>query len=442
MSSTTTSQSEAIVPQSNHREEYADFVRWALAQLELSWDETDGRGRLPLDEMDRTAFDGQSELQLALEASPSDASVEPIEPGSRFDNWLIKRLRDAGPAVHVRPCDQPMAVNDVASRLFGAYRVDGGQVHLGGCQLDDLAFLRLSFAAIEGGRPCVRHVFVAHDGTSVSDELADRLGLTEVEPIVKFPPRIDNSALETLIAAGRRIAAKSASSRDPSATTVEPIALAVAWVKHASGKLLFSVGDTTVETPFSGWARTIEAPPHIAEHSGASSFHLAATDDGRIDAVDQIAACEHSGRRVLVSELVTCCVTGKRVLEEFTELCPVSGQRALVDQFCTCACCQQRVSQAVVDNDICAACAQLSKIKKDDPRLVWIVGEHPGLERWNRWHLSETAEVYIARAESLMKRLLVVVDKETLAVEHLATSGRFSASWEPIPSDQRAEILG
>ena len=48
VSLTTTTQSEAIVPESNHREEIADFVRWALAQLELSWDETDGRGRLPL----------------------------------------------------------------------------------------------------------------------------------------------------------------------------------------------------------------------------------------------------------------------------------------------------------------------------------------------------------------------------------------------------------
>jgi hypothetical protein len=164
VSSTTTTQSEAIVPESNHREEMADFVRWALAQLQLSWDETEGLGRLPLDGADRTDFDGQAELQLALDASASESSVESINPKSRFGNWLAKRLRAAGPAVNVRPGDQPTAVNDVASRLFDAYRVEGGQVHLGGCQLVDLAFLRLSFTANEEGRPCVRHVFVSHDG--------------------------------------------------------------------------------------------------------------------------------------------------------------------------------------------------------------------------------------------------------------------------------------
>ncbi len=441
MSSIPTTQSEAIVPESNHREEIADFVRWALAQLDLSWEETEGLGRLTLDEADRADFDGRSELKLAFEPSASDSSAEAIDLDSRFGNWLVKRLRAAGPAVHVRPGDQPTAVNDVAARLFAAYRVEGGQIHLGGCQLTDLAFLRLSFAANEGGRACVRHVFVAHDGTTVPDKLANDLGLLEVEPIHKFPPRIDDAALDALIAAGRRIAAKSSSSRDPSATTVEPLALAMVWVKHASGKLQFTVGETTVEAPFSGWARLIEAPPYVAEHSGASSFHLAATDDGRIDAFDQVASCEHSGRRVLAAELVACCVTGKRVLEEFTELCPVSGNHALIEQFGCCTVCRQRVSKVVLDGDICSACRKLSQLKKDDPRLVWILGEHPGLDRWSRWRLAETADVYIAQAERLLKRLLVVVDKETLSVQHLATSGRFSTSWAPISGGERAEIL-
>jgi hypothetical protein len=319
--------------------------------------------------------------------------------------------------------------------------VEAGQVHLGGCQLTDLAFLRLSFAANEGGRSCVRHVFVSHDGTTVPDSLANDLGLLEVEPIHKFPPRIDDAALDALIAAGRRMAAKSSSSRDPSATTVEPLAIAVVWVKHASGKLQFTVGETTVETPFSGWARIIKAPPYVAEHSGASSFHLAATDDGRIDAYESIASCEHSGRRVLAIELVTCCVTGKRVLEEFTELCPVSGNYALIEQFGACSVCRQRVSKMALDEETCDACHKLSKIKKDDPRLVWILGEHSGLEHWSRWRLSETADVYIAQAERLVKRLLVVVDKETLAVKHLATSGRWSSTWSPVPEASRQEEL-
>jgi hypothetical protein len=353
----------------------------------------------------------------------------------------LKRLRTHGPAAHVRPCKQPTAVNDISSRLFSAYRVEGGSIHLGGCQMSDFPFLRLSFAAHDNEQPSVRHLFVAYDGTAVSDTQTQELGLLEVEPIKKSPPRIDETTLNALIASGRRMAAKNSTSRDPSAATVNPLSIALVWVKHASGQLHFTVGDTTVALPFSGWAKTIEAQPFVAKQSGASTFHLAATDDGMMDAFEEITTCEKSGRHVLRQDLVTCSVTGKRVLEEFTNPCPVSGKPTLSDQFATCCVCQQQVSESVLDDEICAACRQMVKIKKDDPRLVWILGEHSGLDRWKRWQLSETQNVYIAQADSLMKRLLVVVDKETLAVEHLATAGKLASGWATVAETARAELL-
>lgn len=436
-----TSTSEPVVPQSNHQEGVADFLRWLLAQLELDLEETNGVGRLRLDESDRDAFGGQSELRIALQDAPADGQAESIDFNSGLGAWLLTRLRALGPAVHVRPRDQPTAVNDISSRLLSAYRVDGGRIHLGGCQLVDFPFLRLSFAANEKGRPCVRHLFVAHDGTSVSDGQANDLGLLDIEPIIKSPPRIDALALGTLIASGRRIATKKSTSRDPSASTVDPLAIALVWVKHASGQLHFTVGDTMVALPFSGWARLIEAQPFVAKRSGASSYHLAATDDGGIDAFEEITTCEQSGRRVLRQDLVTCSVTGKRILEEFAEACPVSGKPTQTDQFANCSICQQRVSKSVLELETCAACRQMDKIKKDDPRLVWILGEHTGLGRWKRWQLAETQSVYIVRSESLMKRLLVVVDKETLAVRHLATSGRLASGWTFIEEAEHAELL-
>ena len=168
-----------------------------------------------------------------------------------------------------------------------------------------------------------------------------------------------------------------------------PWRLLLAWVKHASGHLDFEIGETTVSLPFSGWAKLLQAQPYTSPQSGASSFHLAATDDGRIDTFDQIAPCQQSGRRVLRQELVTCSVTNKHVLEEFTETCPVTGQPCLTEQFATCPTCQQKVGQLALAEGDCTACRQMSKIKKDDPRLVWIFGEHPGLDRWNHWQLSE-----------------------------------------------------
>jgi hypothetical protein len=64
------------------------------------------------------------------------------------------------------------------------------------------------------------------------------------------------------------------------------------------------------------------------------------------------------------------------------------------------------------------------------------------LQRWKRWQMSETDQSYIAQAESLMKRLLVVVDKQTLEVRHLATAGRFSTAWTTVSSAEKQNMLG
>lgn len=416
-------------------------MRWAIAKLDLPFDSQDGIGQLTIPESEQNHFAGKSHLQLALETHGDDANCEPTNLEGRFTQWLIGRLCGNSPAMPIRPAYQPTAVNDITQMLFAAYQVDDGRVHLGGCQLTDYPFLRLSFSVQDAGGEQLRHVFVAHDGSSVSDELARDLGLLDVEPILKRPPRIDDTAYQSLLTAGKRVASQSATSRDPNATVVDPAITALVWVKHASGQLDFTIGETTVSQAFSGWAKLLAAQPYTSPASGASSFHLAATDDGRIDTAGEIEVCQQSGRRVLRQELVTCSVTGKRVLEEYTEPCPVTGKPCLTDQFVTCPKCQQQVSSIALENDMCRACHSLKKIKKDDPRLVWILGEHKGLDRWNSWQLAETKDVYIAQAASWTKRLLVVVDKETLAVRHLATAGRMSSLWKPVEGSAQADHL-
>ncbi len=395
---------KTVVPDSAHRESVASFRQWVTTQLE------------------------------ALENEPgSENDVSTQDP--------LERLSEIGPVIHTRPREQPLSVNEITKRLFSAYQVDGGNIHLGGCQLTDFPFLRLTFAAADDSSQVV-HLFVAHDGSSISDELAVALGLLELEPATKPYPRIESLALNALIASGRRVAAKTTSSRDPQAVSSEPLATALVWVKQANGKLHFTIGETTATLPFSGWAKLIQPKPFVAEHSGAATFHLAATDDGRIDAFEQITACEITGERLLKDELVTCSVTGKLVKRSLTEPCPVTGKPTLTEEFDTCPVCQQRVSKSAITHEACAACQSLHKIKKDDPRLVWIMGEHAHLDRWNHWQLAETLEVYIAEATSLFKRLLVVVDKETLVVRHLATAGRFAKGWTPVLEEHRSELLG
>ena len=96
---------------------------------------------------------------------------------------------------------------------------------------------------------------------------------------------------------------------------------------------------------------------------------------------------------------------------------------------------------AVLAEGVCAACRGLKKVSKDEPRLAWILGEHAGLDRWNHWQLAETATVYIVQASGLLKRLLAVVEKETLAVQRLATAPRLTSTWVDVPETERAELL-
>ena len=441
MSTSVSSKTEPVIPESNHRQLTIDFVRWALAQLAIEVQDDQGLGRIVLAEQDRDSFGGQDQITIPFAANSQSVETETLDWNSRFVCWLLERVQSQRKLLHVHPRKQPVAVNAISQRLLDAYQIDGGQVHLGGCQLTDFPFLRLSFADNESDQPGLRHVFVAHDGSSVSDELAKKLELHDLERYEKPPARLDDETLNTLVAAGKHVALKESTSRDPAAMLVEPVLVSIVWIKQASGLLQFTIDETTESLAFSGWASLLEPRPFLARESGAESFHLAATDDGRIDAFDQISTCHKSGKRVLHQELVSCSVTNELVLPEYTKTCPVSGLPALLEEFHFCQSCQQSVSKAVLEDGICSACQNLVKTKKDDPRLVWILGEHTGLENWRNWKLAETEDVYIAQATGLLKRLMIVVDKETLEVHHLATASRFGSSWLPVSATEAEELL-
>jgi hypothetical protein len=73
-------------------------------------------------------------------------------------------------------------------------------------------------------------------------------------------------------------------------------------------------------------------------------------------------------------------------------------------------------------------------VSKADPRMAHVLHEHPWLDRRGRWRISETEAVYILTASSWLKRLLVVLDKETLKIQHVATANRFFGGWMAVDS--------
>ncbi len=435
---TAPSQSDAalVLPESRFTESVDHFVRQALGALGVAFQEEGRSIAFDVPEADRPALGGREHYAVSL-AAEGDVFDERAE----FFDWLRGKFSTTDGAVNARPVGQPASVNDIAPALFHAYQIEGGQVHLGGCRLTDLPFLRLSYLAPDGAT--LRHVFVSEDGSTVSDQLAEKLGLADIELLSHEPtPRINQGMLDSLRSSGQRIAAKSVSQRDPSATAVAPKLVTLVWVKRVEGHLEFTVGEESASHSFGGWARNLKAEPFVGPFSGLSGFQLAATDEGEIDVAEGIGLCEHSGSRFLASDLVACSATGKRVHRRYTRRCPVSGEPCLEEAFETCACCGEEVGRPSLEDGECRACRSVATVSKDDPRVVWVLGEHPSLDAWKRWKISETEDVYVIRLASVLKSLLLVVHKETLAVRRIAKRGPFASRWAPLSEAEIQQTLG
>jgi hypothetical protein len=321
---------------------------------------------------------------------------------------------------HYAPVDQPTSVRQITARLFPAYTVDEGTLHLAGCSLEDRLFVRLDFSRNDFRAT----VHVDREGNEAGDELVDLLGLTETAQTTA-PPDFSPHQVARLVESGIQIAQR----RWADLGADDLVSTTLLWCRHAEGKLRFTFGERWVDLPFSGWTRPLEAPPFVCPHSGRETFHLAATDDGRVAAVESIEACSQSGRRVLSDDLVTCSVTGRRMLPEFTVTCPVTGLPVFGPEMVACGTCREDVSPAAVEDGECSACREPQPVARTDPRIAQVVTRHPHLARWGKWRISETATVRILVGLSWAKRRLVVVDKNSVEVKLTATAGRWSGHW-------------
>lgn len=327
---------------------------------------------------------------------------------------------------HTAPADQPQSVHQLTGRLFGAYRVDGGSVRLAGCTLDDRLFLRCDY----NSESPPRSLYLDDRLQPVRPELVAELGMDRLV-VLASPPRQCRNELDRIRAALReRVASNEAASSGGM-----PVITAV-WAKFAEGRLRFDIGDQAAELAFAGWARSLKAPPWICPVSGRATYHLAATDDGRIVAAESLAQCEITGRTVTAADLTTCAATGKNVLPELTAVCPVSEQRVLAESLVKCSSCHEAVAPFALIDGRCTVCRSLAAVGPDDPRMARILSEHPEWERWRNWRLGETSAVYVLTCARWLRCLLLVVDRQTLELKHLAVGNRLFGGWEPLPADQ------
>lgn len=356
------------------------------------------------------------------EATVSEpAPVEPFTTEAPADvvEELVHRLAD-GP-VPARPSEQPTAVHELAARLFDAYQLDWGQAHLAGCHFDNVPLIRWTrLLDLDEPAPRVEHRFFDELGEPLPWDLAVALGADRVAPFEDEPPRIDGGRVERMLAsAGRR------------AGDQEPVLVTLVWVKRARGRLRFEFGDESIDTAFDGWASTLEAPPVVCPATGVETFHLAATDDGKIAAAGAIAVSAVTGRRLLASELETCVATGKQAEPEHFAKCVATGEAVLTSEAVACDRCGQRVAPAAKHAGDCDACRAAERVAIDPSVWKAIVAKHSRLGS-SKWQASQTAGAYLLEASGWLRRHVVTIDRESLEVLHAAEASRFSSTWRPV----------
>lgn len=343
-------------------------------------------------------------------------------------------LNGCGPVEHAVLAGPSDTVAQITARLFPAYTIQDGRVHLAGCTLEDRLFARLVYRV--AGQSV--ELLVDRDGQEVDAGLRESLHLNQTRPIAKAPPLAGPMVSQFLAAILPAVEKK----RFACGERPERVSLVFVWCKYAEGKLRFTIGRQSVDLPFADWARTIQAPPWVCPHTGASTYELAITDDHRIVAAEQIAVCQETGRRVVAAELVTCAATGSRVLSERTSLCPVSGVRVLTHEMVACPQCGEQVSPTAIRHGRCEACHRFQPVSPLDQRLARMIERHPQLDRLRKWKLSETADRYLLMNAGWLRQTLVVIDKESLEMRRVATAYRLQSRWEPVDPQDYARIFG
>jgi hypothetical protein len=321
------------------------------------------------------------------------------------------------------PKDQPNTVHEVAGKLLPAYKIDGGSVRLAGCLLEDRLFLRATAQSADRSV----ELFLDQDGKEVPPQMVESLGMGETVELDRLPEQSDE-AIERLCRRAEQLLRRDFQDDE----AVPPFEYASVWCKFAEGKIRFTIGQNSVDLAFADWARSLSPQPIVCPHTNKPTYHLTATDDGRIAAVEEVAACEESGQRVLAQELVTCAATNHRVLPEFAETCPVTNETVLRAKLEPCRVCRQKVSPSALVEGTCEACSRFEPISKADPRLARVLDEYPLLDRWRRWQLAESATAYHLTARGWFRRLFLLIDKESLELKFLATGNRLRSEWDEV----------
>lgn len=436
-------------PSNGSIESWEAFARWAVEGIGCELEQVEGEFHLSeraADDADhvlnepargrkrswsgfrsRKKSAARSNSAATAEATPQNPETSPAKTFPTSEALaadLLVQLTQQPITPVARPLGQPEAVHEIATRLFGAYTIDGGKVHLSGCHLEDIPFYRYTRLTETG----VQHCFGQQNGEIASPELVQQLGLDRVTT----PADVHEKSPE------QRWQEEAHQSPCPEKSRLTAIVLA----KHITGRLQFTLGEATAAVNFSDWARTVAAPAFVCPLTETETFHLSTLDDGSIAAAEAIGVCQVTGVKLLQRDMATCSATGKLVAKTCCKECPITGEPTLEEGMVICRCCGQKISKPAFRGDVCQVCDSPERAARDHETLSKILERYPRLQRLRRYCVGETRDVVIFQASRLLHRWSVTLDRQTFEPLQVSVCGRIGAKWRKVPTTEWPAILG
>lgn len=410
-----------------HREPLASFVEFAARAVGVRCSLESGVASLEFDHREHPTWPKPYQTRMAVAGESITHLPRRVVSPSEGAAWLWTLATHDRGALVARPAAQPESIHEFSRRLFDAYEVDGGQMHLAGCHLIEVPFLRVTTLAA-GDTSQVEHRLFDAVGEAVAESLIEQLGLDEIRPLEGQNVALTRREIESLV--------------ERLGTSGEDfVAVTVVVAKRAEGAVQFDIGEQCARVTFDDWTRTLTAPAFHCAASGIATYHLAAIDDGRIVAAEGIVTCDESGARVLDCERVTCGVTGKHVDSHLVARCPVSGIEVLKEQMTECVACQQPVSRTVLSHGVCKACRELPRAKRSDTWVSGLASQFSALGTYRSFRAGELHGLVRVMAKGWWRRLLIVT--RVGETEPLAVSIRegFAGPWQHVPPGDWRSVL-
>ena len=373
-------------------------------------------------------------------AAPIEQWAWGREPASR----LFEAFLAAGEIPNAQPRLQPSRVHEISEYLLKPYSAQNGRIHLGGCTMEwSPLWLVLSLrdaapsessessesSAAAGPSPAETKTNVSLDKLLLDSAgrpaTGEEIGLGDFESLELLP---------------------SAPSANVKAPTLDrpPLLCVPIWRSWVRGRVVAEVEDACVAVDVEGWATELASGqaklPPFDVGSGEPSYRVAADDDGDIGPDTATAVCAESGRRLLCSKLQHCGASEVWVSPKYVLPCPVTGVRVRKSELVDCnMCCQAVAPQAVVSGR-CEVCRSLKSIAKEDALVARIIGEFPRLDEYGGWRIGESRDSYVLTAGRFLWRLLIVIDKKTFELSHVATGFRWIRGWTEASEELQREL--